>query len=106
MATINHRAPEQDRSGEHRDRTECAKNIIRPGPDKDDRETLSLGRRWRNMERHNRRSAAGTWNRRWRSPGGAVRSEKSADRVLGERGLLEIDGRRENLGWLARRTRR
>ena len=44
--------------------------------------------------------------RRRRSAGGAVRSEKSADRLLGQHRLLEIDGRRQNLGRLARRTRR
>src|SRR5438270_577767 len=42
------------------------------GTDKDDRETLSFGRRRRNLARHDRRSAAGTWNRWWRSPGGAI----------------------------------
>src|SRR5438093_233448 len=106
MATINQRSPERYRAGEHRDRTEHAKNIIRRGPDKDDRETLSFGRRRRNVERNNRGSAAGTWNRWWRPPGGTIRSEKSSDRVLGERGLLEIDGRRQNVGRLARRARR
>jgi hypothetical protein len=30
-------------------------------------------------------------NWRWRSAGGAVRSEKSADRLLGQHCLLEID---------------
>src|SRR5439155_1573721 len=61
------------------------------GPNKERGVYRSLDGRRRNLERHDRRSAARPWNRRRRSPGGAVRSKKSADRVLDQRGLLEID---------------
>src|SRR5207249_4413299 len=67
MATIKQRTAGQHRAGEHRDCAERSENIVRRGPDKNDRQTVSLRRRRRNVAWHNRRSAAGTWNRRWRS---------------------------------------
>src|SRR5438874_9873768 len=106
MEAVNERTAGQYRAGEHRDCAELAEITVRRRTNKNDCETLSLRRRWRNVERDHRRSAPGSRYRRWRSAGGAVRSKKSADRLLGERGLLEIDRWRQKLGGLARRARR
>jgi len=64
--------PSNHRAGEHRDRAERAENIVAavrtkrlPNCNRSD----DGGETWRAT---NRRSAAGTWNRRWRSAGGAV----------------------------------
>src|SRR4029453_4767859 len=46
-AAINQKPTGQHRAGEHRDCAERAENIIRSSADKNDRETLSLGRRRR-----------------------------------------------------------
>src|SRR6184192_2981705 len=106
MAAVNERTAGQDRAGEHRNCAEFAEISFRRGANENDRQTLSLERRRRNMERDNRRSAP--WPRHWRrrSAGGAVRSKKSADCLLGQRGVLEIDRWRQNLGWPARRAGR
>src|SRR5207248_8027698 len=101
MASINEGTAGQHRAGKHRDRTELAENTVCRCPDKNGCETLSL-RRWRRkLERDDRRSAPRSGHRRRRSAGRAIGSKKFADRVLDERGLLEIDRWREDLGRLA-----
>src|SRR5437588_1826227 len=54
LATINKRSSIRNRAGQSRDRPEQTINLVRDGPDKNDRETLSIGRRRRNVERNNR----------------------------------------------------
>src|SRR5437016_2733623 len=106
MAAVNEGTAGEYRPGEHRDRAELPEISFRRCADKNDRETLSLRRRWRNLARDNRRSASRPRHRRRRSARCAARSKKSADRLLSERGVLEVDRWWQNLGGLARRTGR
>ena len=69
-------------------------------------EALSFRRRRRKLEPRDGGHSSGRPDRRRRLAGRAVRSAGPEDRLFCERGLLEIDRWRQDLGWLARRARR
>jgi hypothetical protein len=97
VATINQRTAGQHRPGEHRDCAERSENVVRAV------RTKTISKLYRSDD------GGETWSGTTDDPRpglesaaaisrGAVRSQKSADRVLGEHRLLEIDGWRENVG--------
>src|SRR5262249_30769454 len=104
MAAVNERAGGQERAGQNCKWIQGAENVVGSRSDEGNIEIISVGRRWRNLARGNRRLTTGFWDRRWRSAGRAIRSKESADHLFRQRGLLEIDGQRQDLGWLAWRA--
>src|ERR1700732_3184746 len=105
MAPADERSVEQHRSGKYRSGSEFAKHALCRGQNKNNFETLSLGRWRRKLGWNNGRCAPGTWHWRGGSTGCLGESKKPANCLLGQRGLLEIDRWRENLGRLEGRAR-
>src|SRR2546429_8237602 len=88
MEAVNERTAGQYRAGEHRDCAELAEITVRRRTNKNDCETLSLRRRWRNVERDHRRSAPGSRYRRGGVAGGGGGVQKNTKRFFRGGGLF------------------